>query len=56
MTMAQKQALFAYLGYYDGPIDGLDGANTRDAAKAFQRAEGLTVDDLEAIRVALNVE
>ena len=25
MTLKQKQALLAYLGYYDGPLDGLWG-------------------------------
>lgn len=44
MTIRQTQCLLDYLGYDPGPIDGLDGANTRDAVKAFQRAEGLTVD------------
>lgn len=46
MTTKQNQCLLAYLGYDPGPIDGLDGANTRDAVKAFQRAEGLTVDGI----------
>lgn len=27
MTLKQKQALLAYLGYDPGPIDGLDGAH-----------------------------
>ena len=44
MTIRQTQCLLDYLGYDPGPIDGLDGANTRDAVKAFQAAEGLTVD------------
>lgn len=44
MTTKQIQLLLTYLEYDPGPIDGLDGANTRDAVKAFQRAEGLTVD------------
>lgn len=44
MTIRQTQCLLDYLGYDPGPIDGLDGANTRDAVKAFQRAEGLMVD------------
>lgn len=44
MTTRQVQALLDYLGYEPGPIDGLDGSNTRDAVKAFQSAEGLTVD------------
>ena len=46
MTTRQVQELLDYLGYDPGPIDGLDGANTRDAVKAFQRAEGLTVDGI----------
>lgn len=46
MTTRQVQNLLDYLGYDPGPIDGLDGANTRDAVKAFQRAEGLTVDGI----------
>lgn len=44
MTTKQIQLLLTYLEYDPGPIDGLDGANTRDAVRAFQRAEGLTVD------------
>lgn len=32
------------LGYKPGAIDGLEGDNTTKAVKAFQRAEGLTVD------------
>ena len=44
MTTRQIQCLLEYLGYDPGPIDGVDGANTRDAVKAFQRAESLTVD------------
>ena len=46
MTIKQIQCLLTYLGYDPGPIDGLYGANTRDAVKAFQRAEGLTVDGI----------
>lgn len=46
MTTRQVQDLLDYLGYDPGPIDGLDGANTRDAVKAFQWAEGLTVDGI----------
>lgn len=44
MTIRQTQCLLEYLGYDPGPIDGLDGGKTRDAVKAFQAAEGLTVD------------
>lgn len=46
MTTKQIQLLLTYLEYDPGPIDGLDGANTRDAIKAFQRAEELGVDGI----------
>lgn len=46
MTIKQTQSLLTYLGYNPGAVDGADGANTRDAVKAFQRAEGLTVDGI----------
>ena len=35
MTTKQKQALLAYLGYYGGPIDGLDGAQTELEGERF---------------------
>ena len=44
MTTKQIQLLLTYLEYDPGPIDGLDGSKTRDAVKAFQAAESLTVD------------
>lgn len=44
MTTRQVQALLDYLGYEPGAIDGVDGADTQDAVRAFQAAEGLTVD------------
>ena len=50
MTTRQVQDLLDYLGYDPGPIDGLDGANTRDAVKAFQQAEGLTVDGVVGVQ------
>lgn len=37
MTMKQKQALLAYLGYYDGPLDGLWGDKSQRATIEFQR-------------------
>lgn len=36
MNTRQIQNLLDYLGYAPGKIDGLDGTNTRKAAKAFQ--------------------
>lgn len=50
MTIRQTQCLLEYLGYEPGAIDGLDGSNTRDAVKAFQRAEGLTVDGVAGLQ------
>lgn len=46
MTIKQIQCLLTYLGYEPGAIDGANGPNTRDAVKAFQRAEGLGVDGI----------
>lgn len=50
MTIRQTQCLLEYLGYEPGAIDGLDGNNTRDAVKAFQQAEGLTVDGVAGVQ------
>ena len=38
MTLKQKQALLAYLGYYDGPLDGMWGEKSQRATIDFQRA------------------
>ena len=40
MTLKQKQALLAYLGYYDGPLDGLWGEKSQRATIDFQRPQG----------------
>ena len=37
MTLKQKQALLAYLGYYDSPLDGLWGEKSQRATIDFQR-------------------
>ena len=50
MTVRQTQCLLEYLGYEPGAIDGLDGSNTRDAVRAFQRAEGLVVDGIAGVQ------
>lgn len=44
MTIKQKQALLAYLGYYTGQLDGIWGDQSRLATEAFQRDYQLTVD------------
>lgn len=46
MTMKQKQALLAYLGYYEGPLDGLWGEKSQRATEAFQRDYQLTADGI----------
>ena len=38
MTLKQKQSLLAYLGYYDGPLDGLWGEKSQRATIDFQRS------------------
>ena len=38
MTTKQKQALLAYLGYYDSPLDGIWGEKSQQATIDFQRA------------------
>ena len=37
MTLKQKQALLAYLGCYDGPLDGIWGEKSQRATIDFQR-------------------
>lgn len=46
MNIKQIQCLLVYLGYDPGDIDGANGPNTEGAVRAFQVAEGLTVDGI----------
>ena len=47
MTLKQKQALLAYLGYYDGTLDGLWGEKSKRATEAFQGDfGGISVDGI----------
>lgn len=46
MTLKQKQALLAYLDYYDGPLDGLWGEKSQKATEAFQRDYQLAADGI----------
>ena len=48
MTLKQKQALLAYLGYYDGPLDGLWGEKSQRATIDFQRAY-MAQEDVDGI-------
>lgn len=38
MTNQQKQHLLAFLGFYDGDVDGIWGSRSRQATEDFQRA------------------
>lgn len=46
MTLKQKQALLAYLGYYTGQIDGQWGSMSTAACRAFQADYGMTADGI----------
>ena len=46
MTIRQIQCLLAYLGYYDGQLDGLWGEKSQKATEAFQRGYQLAVDGI----------
>ena len=46
MNLKQKQALLAYLDYYDGPLDGLWGEKSQLATEAFQRDYQLVADGI----------
>ena len=48
MTLKQKQALLAYLGYYDGQLDGLWGEKSQRATIDFQRAY-MAQEDVDGI-------
>ena len=48
MTLKQKQSLLAYLGFYDGPLDGVWGQQSQLATIYFQRGymEATEVDGI----------
>ena len=46
MTIKQRQCLLAYLGYYNGMLDGIWGEKSQKATEAFQRDYQLTVDGI----------
>ena len=48
MTLKQKQALLAYLGYYNGPLDGLWGEGSQRATIDFQRSY-MAQEDVDGI-------
>lgn len=48
MTAKQKQSLLAYLGCYDGPLDGLWGEGSKRATIDFQRSY-MAQEDVDGI-------
>ena len=47
LTVRQYQTnLKHYYAYYTKAVDGINGAGTKAAVKAFQRDHGLTVDGI----------
>lgn len=40
MTITQKQCLLTYLGYYDGPLDGLRGEKPQRVDKWMDELPG----------------
>ena len=49
----QIQQKLKAAGYYTGPVDGIFGAKTRSAVKAFQRDCGLTADGVAGPKTLL---
>lgn len=46
MTIKQKQCLLAYLGFYQGQVDGKWGPLSRAATQSFQRTRQLNPDGI----------
>ena len=56
LSVKQIQAALKNAGYYDGPIDGKIGKNTRQSIKEFQQANGLTVDGVAGKQTMLKLK
>ena len=46
LAVRELQVLLSFRGYFTGEIDGVFGAKTRAAVKAFQTAKGLVADGI----------
>ncbi|NMF81903.1 peptidoglycan-binding protein [Nodosilinea sp. P-1105] len=49
-VVAQVQTILVYLGFYDGPVDGVYGPSTVAAVVAFQQQHGLNGDGIVGAR------
>ncbi len=52
LSTKQIQLALKTAGYYNGTVDGKAGPQTKEALKAFQRANGLTPDGVAGTKTA----
>lgn len=52
LSPKQIQRALKNAGFYNGPVDGKIGPKTKDAIKAFQKANGLKADGVVGKRTA----
>lgn len=50
LNIKQRQMNLQFLGYYNDKIDGIEGKNTKQAYRDFQKAYGLTVDGIYGVK------
>jgi peptidoglycan hydrolase-like protein with peptidoglycan-binding domain len=55
-AVRELQTALKGLGYDPGPVDGQFGAGTEAAVKAFQKAQGITVDGIVGDITWLNID
>ena len=55
-AIARVQAGLQRLGYDPGPVDGVKGAQTESAIRAYQRNHGLLVDGRATLELAQHIE
>ncbi|MEX0921578.1 MAG: peptidoglycan-binding domain-containing protein [Rhodovibrionaceae bacterium] len=55
-AIARVQAGLYELGYDPGPVDGVKGAQTTNAIRAYQRNHGLLVDGRASLELAQHID
>ena len=56
MAVRDLQAALKAIGYNQGPIDGVFGATTEAAVKAFQQAKGISADGVVGKVTWINID